>query len=244
MENPDLVYDISTVIEEGRSRAWYIPGMKRDPVKLDGWIGSVDLGGDVNFFNLNINPHAHGSHTETLGHVCEGWHPISEIRIPFIQSALLITVSYKDLGKDGKIINLDEVKNAWKKWKPSAGLTALVVRTYPNPKEKKYMNFSSKDAPFFSEEVGGFLRENGITHWLVDLPSVDREEDGGALLTHRNFWGLDPFEKKVSDKARSNATISELLFIDDCIEDGYWSLAMQVASIANDAAPSRPLLMR
>ena len=106
------------------------------------------------------------------------------------------------------------------------------------------MNFSSKDAPFFSEEVGGFLRENGITHWLVDLPSVDREEDGGALLTHRNFWGLDPFEKKVSDKARSNATISELLFIDDCVEDGYWSLAMQVASIANDAAPSRPLLMR
>ena len=55
MKPPDLVYDISTVIEEGRSRAWYIPGMQRDPVKLDGWIGSVDLGGDVNFFNLNMS---------------------------------------------------------------------------------------------------------------------------------------------------------------------------------------------
>jgi|TARA_B110000483_G_scaffold26349_2_gene31534 kynurenine formamidase len=244
MKTPDLVYDISTVIEEGRSRAWYIPGMQRDPVKLDGWIGSVNLGGDVNFFNLNINPHAHGSHTETLGHVCKSWHPISEIRIPFIQSALLITVNYEDQGKDGKIINLDEVENAWKKWKPSAGLTALVVRTNPNSNEKKITNFSSKDAPFFSDKVGEFLRERGILHWLVDLPSVDREEDGGALLTHRSFWGLDPMEKRVSEKSRPDATISELIFIDDCIEDGYWTLAMQVAAIANDAAPSRPLLMR
>ena len=244
MKTPDLVYDISTVIEEGRSRAWYIPGMQRDPVKLDGWIGSVDLGGDVNFFNLNINPHAHGSHTETLGHVCKSWHPISEIRIPFIQSALLITVNYEDQGKDGKIINLDEVENAWKKWKPSADLTALVVRTNPNSNEKKITNFSSKDAPFFSDKVGEFLRERGILHWLVDLPSVDREEDGGALLTHRSFWGLDPMEKRVSEKSRPDATISELIFIDDCIEDGYWTLAMQVAAIANDAAPSRPLLMR
>lgn len=45
-------------------------------------------------------------------------------------------------------------------------------------------------------------------------------------------------------EARLNATITELIYINDDIEDGYWTLAMQVASIANDAAPSRPTLIR
>lgn len=97
---------------------------------------------------------------------------------------------------------------------------------------------------FFSEEVGYFLRKKGILHWLVDLPSVDREEDGGKLLSHRSFWGLTEGEKEPGHEARLNATITELIYINDDIEDGYWTLAMQVASIANDAAPSRPILMR
>ena len=106
------------------------------------------------------------------------------------------------------------------------------------------MNFSSQDAPFFSKEVGYFLRKKGILHWLVDLPSVDREEDGGKLLSHRSFWGLSEGEKVPGHEARLNATITELIYINDDIEDGYWTLAMQVAAIANDAAPSRPTLMR
>ncbi|CAI8297612.1 MAG: Kynurenine formamidase [Owenweeksia sp. TMED14] len=244
MKNPELVYDISTVIEEGRSRAWYIPGMKRDPVKMDGWIGSVELGGDVNFYNLTLNPHAHGSHTETLGHICLGWHPINELQIPFLQPALLITVNHKETIADGKVIGLNEIKKAWKKWKPEKNITALVIRSSPNSSEKSKINFSSKDAPYFSHEVGDFLRRKGILHWLVDLPSVDREEDEGELLAHRSFWGLIPGEKTVSKKCRPNATISELIFVDSAIEDGYWALSMQVAAIANDAAPSRPLLIR
>jgi kynurenine formamidase len=244
VKNPKIIHDLSTSIEEGRTRAWYIPGMKRDPVRIDKWIGSVGMGGDVNFFNINFNPHAHGSHTETLGHVCQTWHPISGVSIPFLQTALLITVDYKDYGENGKIIELDQIEKAWNHWRPSNDLTALVVRSNPNSAEKKNMNFSSQDAPFFSKQVGYFLRKKGILHWLVDLPSVDREEDDGKLLSHRSFWGLNEGEKVPGHEARLNATITELIYINDDIEDGYWTLAMQVASIANDAAPSRPILMR
>ena len=46
--------------------AWYVGRPHFEPVKEEGFVGSVALGGAVNFTNVNFNPHGHGTHTECL----------------------------------------------------------------------------------------------------------------------------------------------------------------------------------
>ena len=72
---------------------------------------------------------------------------------------------------------------------------------------------------------------------LCDIPSVDREDDGGKLLAHKAFFG-------VPESPRWDATITELIYVDNSIEDGLYMLDIQIASFQSDASPSRPLLYR
>jgi hypothetical protein len=72
-------------------------------------------------------------------------------------------------------------------------------------------------------------------HLLLDLPSVDREEDGGRLAAHKAFWGLP-------EDPRPRATITELIYAPPEVADGTYLLNIQLAAFENDASPSRPIL--
>ena len=74
-----------------------------------------------------------------------------------------------------------------------------------------------------------------MKHLLVDLPSVDREEDGGVLAAHHAFWDYP----NQLDRVR---TISELLHVPTDVRDGEYLLEMQLPHFINDAAPSRSIL--
>ena len=67
------------------------------------------------------------------------------------------------------------------------------------------------------------------------MPSVDKEQDAGALKAHRAFWGFH-------DEIRYEATITEFIYVDNQIDDGTYLLDLQVAPIENDASLSRPVL--
>ena len=79
------------------------------------------------------------------------------------------------------------------------------------------------------------LVERGVDHLLLDLPSVDKEVDGGALKSHRAFFGVDI-------KPRGSATITEFVFTPDIAPDGLYALNLQVAPFDLDASPSRPVI--
>ena len=76
-----------------------------------------------------------------------------------------------------------------------------------------------------------------MQHLLLDLPSVDREEDAGLLLAHHAFWCYPA-------QPRCAATITELIFAPDEVEDGLYLLNIQVTSLVLDASPSKPVLYR
>ncbi len=82
-----------------------------------------------------------------------------------------------------------------------------------------------------------YLVELGIEHLLIDLPSVDKEKDNGALLAHKTFWNYD-------GELRKSATITEFIFVPNHILDGTYFLNLQVAPFENDASPSRPVLYK
>jgi hypothetical protein len=87
-----------------------------------------------------------------------------------------------------------------------------------------------------------WLVAQGVSSLFVEEPSVDREEDGGALEAHRIYWGMPAGETDVAQATRSHAVLTELAFFPDRCPDGWYLLNLQLAPLANDAVPSRPLL--
>ena len=93
-----------------------------------------------------------------------------------------------------------------------------------------------------------FLRDQGIKHLLTDFPSVDPEEDGGRLSAHHEWWGVP---QRVTGgnvlgvsaaHPRYSATITELIYVPQAVEDGLYLLNLQVPNLRTDAVPSRPVL--
>ena len=72
---------------------------------------------------------------------------------------------------------------------------------------------------------------------IIDLPSVDKEQDDGLLSFHHKFWNIpnDP----IMDR-----TITELAYIPNSVLDGSYLLNLQIAPFENDASPSRPILYK
>lgn len=218
--------------------AWYLNQPEISPVIMGDWTGQVAAGSSTNFNNIAFNPHAHGTHTECLGHITRDFFSINDALKTFFFVAELISVTPED--KDGDlVITKAHVETALKNKEPEA----LVIRTLPNTEDKKHKNYSHSNPPYLDEAAATYIREAGINHLLIDLPSVDREEDGGALLAHKAFWNVKDTHNLNAD-ARHNTTITELVFVDDKITDGSYLLNLQITSFDNDASPSKPVLYK
>lgn len=226
--------DISIPLRASKSNtnAWYIDKPKIEPVVLDGWIGSVKEGADVNFNNIYFNPHAHGTHTESVGHITKQFYSINNCLKRFMFTAEVITVAPEIEGSD-KVISKKQIAYLLKRKKPEA----LVIRTMPNTVDKKSRQYSNTNWPYLTEEAALYIREKGIEHLLIDLPSVDKEKDNGKLLSHKAFWGFN-------ENIRTEATITEFIYVSNTIEDGSYILNLQIASFENDATPSKPVLYK
>lgn len=212
--------------------AWYLDAPKITPVKDGDFIGKVSEGASVNFNNIQFNPHAHGTHTECVGHISREFYSINQTLKTFFFFSKLISVEPEIRGDDRVIseaILRDKIQ--------TKHTEALIIRTLPNFREKQTKKYSHSNWPYLSEEAAIFLRNSGVKHLLIDLPSVDKEKDGGKLLAHKAFWNYPK-------NTRFDATITELVYVPNSIEDGAYLLNLQIASFENDASPSKPVLYK
>jgi arylformamidase len=219
-------------IKKENINAWGVEDPKIFPEKVDGHEISVASGAVVNFNNIHFNPHSHITHTECVGHITKEVHSVNKNLKYFIFLAEVVTVVPESDGKDF-FISEKQLKTALKNKKRDA----IVIRTLPNLKDKKSMKYLNTNPPYLLEEAAIYLREKGIKHLLVDLPSVDKEKDGGALLAHNAFWNT-------AGKIRINATITEFIFVPNEVEDGEYLLNLMIAPFENDATPSKPILYK
>jgi kynurenine formamidase len=225
--------------------AWYIEKPVIEPVVFGDWIGKVSEGkSSTNFNNIFFNPHGHGTHTECLGHITNDFYSINQSLKQFFFFAKLITVEPEKIGDD-LVITKEQILTALNRISASTSHSttneALIIRTLPNQKDKKSRKYSNTNPPYLSEEAAIFIRESEIQHLLIDLPSVDKEHDEGKLLAHKAFWNIKDTHNLNKD-ARFEATITEMIFVPDEIEDGDYVLNLQIASFENDASPSKPVL--
>ena len=234
--------DLSIPLKAGsdRSSAWFVNEVKIDPVRTDTFTGSVEEGGSVNFRDIFFNPHGNGTHTECLGHITQKVHSINNAVKSYFSIAHVISITpekgFNDLdfsSDEDLIISLEQIKSALKSEIPEA----IVIRTLPNETEKCTRKWSNSNWPQLDKNAAQWMAKNKVQHLLIDLPSVDRETDGGKLLSHHAFW-------QVPENPRMKSTISELIYVPDETIDGRYLLELQFAPFENDASPSRPVLYR
>lgn len=230
----DISLELSS---EKNAQAWYVDLPKIEPVMTDQFTGSVALGGAVNFRNIFFNPHGHGTHTECVGHITEEVYSINSAVKRFFSVATLITLQPESLNADDRwmkkgdlVITREQLESKW-----DGSSEALILRTTPNSASKKAMNYSATNPPYIHPDGMAFIAQTNIKHLLLDLPSVDRESDGGLLDAHHEYW-------QVRENINHERTITELIYADDSISDGLYLLELQVAPFKNDASPSRPVL--
>ena len=156
--------------------AWYIEKPKIEPVVFGDWIGKVAEGSSTNFNNIFFNPHGHGTHTECLGHITREFYSINQCLTQFFFTAELVSIHPEILDGD-LIITKNQIEKALNGKTPEA----IVIRTLPNLNSKKSKKYSNTNPPYLAEEASIFIGEIGVQHLLIDLPSVDREEDEGKI---------------------------------------------------------------
>lgn len=224
--------DISISYKEDfdQVNCFYAPFFSAQAVKSGNFIGSVVAGGPVNFFTNVINIHGSGTHTECSGHINATRKSINTIKQDYFGMAVLISVYPTKLDNGDRLITKESLELLLEGTIPCP---FFIIRTLPNDDGKIKRHYSGTNPVFLQAEASKFLTELGVKHLLIDLPSVDKEEDGGQLASHHIFWKGERSEY---------CTITELVFVPDSIKDGYYFINLQRASIEMDATPSRPLL--
>ena len=225
-------HDLSIPIDpSGNSAsAWYCPAPIIEPVRNEYFTGSIKEGGAVNFMNVYFNPHGNGTHTECVGHISNEHHSINQLKQNYFFLSQLISIEPTAIDND-RVITLDQLKSI----RFEGGCEGLIIRTLPNNIAKRSMNHSNKNAAYMDKSCMNWLYNKGFRHIMIDTPSIDKEEDNGELAAHHAWWNYP-------ESPRLDATITELIYVDNTIKDGLYFTNLQLAAIENDASPSRPLI--
>lgn len=226
--------DISLPLFSGENNpnAFHITHPKFEPVKVGSFVGSVQEGGACNCENLYLNAHGNGTHTECVGHISKERITINQTLKQFFAIAQVISVTPIQIENGDWIVTNESIARHFNK-----NSNSLIIRTLPNSTDKKLGQYSGNNPTYLEPDLGTFLAQNNVQHLLVDLPSVDREEDDGALATHHAFW-------QYPNNTRMDATITEMIFVENSIPDGLYLINMQIASFESDASPSKPVLYK
>lgn len=231
--------DISIPLNEGLGNVncFGAPLVEIWPVRAGDFVGDTSLGGLLNFKNVKLNPHGNGTHTECVGHISKEPYLLDHCLKTFFFKCQLVSVFPEKQDNGDRIVTRRSVEMLLEDVAQEELGNALVLRTLPNHPEKMQMHYTGTNPVFLDADVMDYLIERGIEHLLLDLPSVDREEDGGALAAHHRFW-------QYPENTRLGSTISELIYVPDEIKDGSYFVQMQITSLQMDASPSKPVLYK
>ncbi|MBU6332278.1 MAG: cyclase family protein [Bacteroidetes bacterium] len=250
--NPDWVrpIDLSWPLRfDGfNPRAFHIPSPSRTPLRSGSFVGSVAEGGSCNVFSLSLHPHGQGTHTECVGHISVEPYCINDCLRRFWFRALFCRIEPRKMSDD-RVITRDDLEEIWNAWVgghfgkhgvgPSdLGVEAIVLCADDRSLGKNsdyFPDFSGTNPPYFEAAALDFIREMGVSHLLTDLPSVDREDDGGLLSAHHAFWNYPQLP-------RLDASITELIRVPSDLEEGFYHLNLMIAPLQSDASPSKPIL--
>jgi len=229
------------------------PACTSETLVAGSFIGDTKRGGSCNANQLTMIPHCNGTHTESISHIVNQLKPVYQaIETSLLPSALISLQPVKPKNTDETYNpNFDPDNNVITKEQLIKALVhlsdeqiqGLVVRTLPNNSNKTTQIYNVENYPtYFTNDAMKYLVERNVQHLLVDFPSVDKMYDDGTLSNHRLFWNVELGNKDLSEACELNKTITEMIFVDNKIDDGFYLCNLQVPRIEADAVPSQPIL--
>ncbi|GAB2690716.1 arylformamidase [Hymenobacter frigidus] len=236
--DPVAPIDISLPLAPGDDQVncfWAEP-VQFDTIRVGSFVGSVALGGSTNYQRIHVTPHGNGTHTECYGHISpDPAVTLNQCLRRFLFVARLVSVAPRPQPNGDLVVMLADVQTALAHQLDRSIPESLILRTLPNDEAKRRRQYSGTNPTYIEPALAEFLVEHNVQHFLLDLPSVDREEDAGQLLAHHAFW-------RYPVQPRFGATITELIFVPNEVADGLYLLNIQITSLELDASPSKPVL--
>jgi kynurenine formamidase len=208
--------------------AFHIPAAEIAPIRVGDFVGSVAAGSGANCEVIQFCAHGNGTHSECLGHITHERHSVNKLIRSGLMAACLVSVTPEKRGSDW-VITASGLNDS-----PMHRTPAIIIRTN-NISDIRGKNWSGTNPCYFEPAAIQMLVDAGYEHILTDLPSIDREEDGGALASHHVWW-------QYPQQPRMHASITELIVVPEKIQDDLYLLNLQIAPIESDAAPSRPVI--
>lgn len=175
--------------------AFHLTPISSRTVELEGqFTGDVRRGGSCNVDTLCYVPHGL-THLETSAHILNrDTNPPTVKDIPPEKlSGMALLIDLSDMGQDtGKKIAWETVQA--KLDRNRLPISMLAIKTASSLLPQDY-DFSGKDFLYLAAETAKGIHDyktadSHIDCLILDLPSIDRESDGGKLLAHRGFFGL------------------------------------------------------
>ena len=204
------------------------------PIMAEGFIGDLRFGSPVNYYDISINPHGNGTHTESMLHVDASGLSVFETLQDFHLIGLIMSVEPLENAIGDELIKEEQIDwQSIEETKPNA----LIIRTLPNEENKLTKNYTGTNPPYLEKKMIERLNKSTVRHLLIDLPSVDKEIDGGKLEAHKTFWNDSNGDER-------SKTITEMVYVENQILDGLYLLNLQVLPLQIDASPSNPIVYK
>jgi kynurenine formamidase len=230
--NPNSWTDISIPITDGPAvRAFFLPPTVMTPFRAGSFVGSVEEGGACRCDVVTFAPHGNGTHTECVGHVAGRDYLLGDCLVDMLVLAEVVSILPTILPNADAVVT----REALQRQLPQRRADALILRTQMAADPPSSHDYSGTNPVFVHPDAMDYIHELDVRHVLIDQPSVDREEDGGALRSHKIFW-------QWPHNVQKHRTITELVRVPRSIHDGLYVLAFNAANFSADAAPSRPVL--
>lgn len=234
-------------------RAYGLSAAQARTVEAGGFVGDTRRGGSANCETLELTPHANGTHTEGVGHIAWERIFVADAAQQPLLPATVLTVPLRDLiateesysgqsEPDDQVICAVDLQAARNRvGLDAAFLNAVVVRIEPEQRPFEPLDeHSGSNPPYLTDQAVRWIRDSQCQHLLVELPSIDREDDGGLLPNHHRFFGVK--RQETPDHQSRRRTLTEMIFVPAEVRDGPYVLSLRFPRLRTDAVPSRPLL--
>lgn len=244
-----------TLTPDGKQPSHFgAPACSSKVLQEGGFIGDTKRGGSCNVNQLTITPHCNGTHTESVAHIVNQPVPVYRAVEASLFATILVSISpvkasqtteqyIPKFDKDNNVITREQLELALSQFVDEQ-LVGLVIRTLPNSTNKKQLTYNSQNYPvYLTNDAMNYIKQREIQHLMVDFPSVDKMYDDGKLSNHRIFWNVAQEEQNLTSQSHTNKTITEMVYVDDTLPDGFYLCQLQLPQIETDAVPSRPILI-
>lgn len=206
------------------SQAFYLPNFQVAPVQLDGFIGDTDRGGSCNVNQISFTPH-NLTHIETAAHIIKSGPTVKDIPIQTMHGICQV-IDLSDAEFPDNYIHPDHIKSQLL----DHSIQILAIKT-PASIIPADHDFSGTDPLSLHPTTGKYLSEHhpDIKLLIVDLPSVDQEDDGGKLLAHRYFLEIE------GNSTSKRKAIIELAYFSEIKSSGRYYAIITPARVDLDA---------